>query len=353
MDPDEKARRLLDELLDADGPVVVGWSGETRYAPGIEAAELREAQSTAPRRLPLLDEHAVALLTGGARGITAQVALTLARETRCHIVLIGRTALSTDPESADSAEAGDRITLRRALAARGMRVAAEIDEAVSRILAERQTRATIAELERSAASVTYHAADVRDGSAVNGVIAEITRRHGRLDLVVHGAGTLEDRLIADKTPASFERVWSTKVDGALALAASLPSTTRYFVLFGSIAGAFGNRGQADYAAANDALDTLAHTLNRRDVETRTLAVDWGPWSAAGGGMVSPELEAEYARRAIATIDPVEGVEALLRELTWGTRVDAQVVYACAEPASLAGDVEPPAPARRSAISGAR
>ncbi len=353
VDPDEKARRLLDELLDADGPVVVGWSGDTRYTPGIEAAELRETHSTAQPRHPLFDEHAVALLTGGARGITAQVALTLARETGCHVVLIGRTALSNDPEAPDTAEASDRIALRRALAARGMRVAAEIDEAVSRILAERQMRATIAELERSAASVTYHAGDVRDVGSVNAVIADITRRHGRLDLVVHGAGTLEDRLIADKSPASFDRVWSTKVEGALSLAASLPSSTRYFVLFGSIAGAFGNRGQVDYAAANDALDTLAHTLNRRDVETRTVAVDWGPWSAAGGGMVSPELEAEYSRRAIATIDPVEGVEALLRELTWGTRVDAQVVYACAEPESLAGDAQPPAPAPRSAMGGAR
>ena len=70
-------------------------------------------------------------------------------------------------------------------------------------------------------------------------------------------------------------------------------------------------------------------------------------------MVSPELEAEYERRAIATIDPVEGVEALLRELTWGTRVDAQVVYACAEPESLAGETRRAAPAPRSAMGGAR
>jgi NAD(P)-dependent dehydrogenase (short-subunit alcohol dehydrogenase family) len=201
--------------------------------------------------------------------------------------------------------------------------------------------------------VTYHVADVRDEVAVAGVIDEIMDRHGRLDLVVHGAGALEDQLIADKTLSSFERVWSTKVDGALALAASLPASTRYFVLFGSIAGAFGNRGQVDYAAANDALDTLAHTLNRRDVETRTVAIDWGPWSAAGGGMVSPELEAEYARRAITTIDPVEGVEALVRELTWGTRVDAQVIYACAELESLSSNAQPRTPRRRTAIGAGR
>lgn len=349
--PHEKAGLLLDELLDADGPAVVGWNGDTRYTLGIEPSELREEGGAARRRIPHLDEHSVALLTGGARGITAQVALALARETRCHIALIGRTPLSTRPEAADTADAADAVALRRALAARGMRVHAEIEAAVSRILAERKVRATIAQLEQFAASVTYHVADVREQRAVSGVIDDIARRHGRLDLVVHGAGTLEDRLIVDKSLASFERVWSTKVDGALALAASLPAATRYFVLFGSIAGAFGNRGQVDYAAANDALDTLAHTLNRRDVETRTLAIDWGPWSASGGGMVSPELEAEYARRAIGTIDPSDGVEALVRELTWGTRVDAQVVYACADAASLAGEAQAANGERAVAIGG--
>jgi NAD(P)-dependent dehydrogenase (short-subunit alcohol dehydrogenase family) len=183
---------------------------------------------------------------------------------------------------------------------------------------------------------------------VNAVIEEIMHRHGRLDLVAHGAGLLEDRLIADKSVASFERVWSTKVDGALALAAALPSSTKYYVLFGSIAGVFGNRGQVDYAAANDALDTLAHALNRRGGEMRTVAFDWGPWAASGGGMVSPELEAEYARRKIGAIAPSEGVEALMRELAWGSRLDAQVIYACADAESLGSDAYLDAPERLSA-----
>jgi hypothetical protein len=51
-------------------------------------------------------------------------------------------------------------------------------------------------------------------------------------------------------------------------------------------------------------------------------------------MVSPELEAAYARRKIGAITPSEGVDALVRELTWGDRLDSQVVYACAELGSL-------------------
>ena len=56
-------------------------------------------------------------------------------------------------------------------------------------------------------------------------------------------------------------------------------------------------------------------------------------------MVSPELEAEYARRNIGVIAPDEGVDALVRELIWGDRLDAQVIYACANAESMDGDVQ--------------
>jgi hypothetical protein len=88
----------------------------------------------------------------------------------------------------------------------------------------------------------------------------------------------------------------------------------------------GNRGQADYSAANDALDTLAQLWAAR-CPGRVVAVDWGPW--AGGGMVSAELEREYARNGVTLIDPAEGVACLLAEIAAASG-PAQVVYLCDE-----------------------
>jgi len=215
------------------------------------------------------------------------------------------------------------------LAARGMRSPAEIDRAASAVLAAREVGATIAELEELGAVVRYHALDVRDGEATQRLIKRITDEHGRIDGLVYAAGIIEDKLVADKDPASFERVFRTKVDGARSVLDALPAAgaePRFVVLFGSIAAAYGNRGQSDYAAANDALSAMGARWSQ-ETGRRAVTVHWGPWAPSGrhGGMVTPELTAEYARRGIALIDPEEGALSLLRELAWGDPTMTSVV----------------------------
>jgi NAD(P)-dependent dehydrogenase (short-subunit alcohol dehydrogenase family) len=287
-----------------------------------------------------LGPESVVLLTGGARGITARVAIGLARASGCHLELIGRTSAPTDEEDPITATAPDRIALRRVLAQARTRTPAEIETTITRILAEREIRATLAELTVLTASVRYTALDVRDHTAVTALVNDIYHRHGRLDGIVHGAGVLADRLLTDKTPESFTRVWETKINGAQALAEAARADLSFLVLFGSVSGIYGNRGQADYAAANDALDTLARIWTPRS-QGRILALDWGPWAATGNGtgMVSAELERDYARRGIGLIDPADGVAALLTELTHGT--DPQVLYMRGDPAAFDNVIDTP------------
>ncbi|KAB2346557.1 type I polyketide synthase [Actinomadura rudentiformis] len=324
--PRALAQRILAEMLVADSPVDVGHDGDTRRTLTVTPAELpvpapNGAAGATAHGLDL-GPDSVVLLTGGARGITARVALELARTTGCHLELIGRTLEPRPVEDPAIAGASDEVSLRRALAAQGGRAPAEIEVAIRRIIAEREVRAVLETMRGPAASVRYHALDVRDPQAVRAIVEDVYARHGRLDGVVHGAGLLEDRLVRDKVPESFARVYRTKVDGACALAAAVRPDLRFFVVFGSIAGVHGNRGQADYAAANDACGTLAQVW-RTELRGKVLVADWGPW--AGGGMVSPELAREYARRGLALIEPGAGVAALLREIAYGDEV--QVVLA--------------------------
>ncbi|MER5794810.1 SDR family NAD(P)-dependent oxidoreductase [Streptomyces sp. NPDC001980] len=277
-----------------------------------------------------LDRDSVVLLVGGARGITAKFAATLAAACRCRIELLGRTPAPTGPEAPDTAAARTPAELRAALAARGGLKPAEINREAELVLAQREITATLDELAALGSEARYRAVDFRDRDAALQAVKEIHADHGRLDGVVFAAGVIEDRLIAEKTPESFQRVYGTKTTGAATLLAALeelPNGPGFAVLFGSISAVLGNRGQADYAAANDALESLGAGWAER-TGNRALTVHWGPWAPVGGhtGMVSPELGREYARRGIELIDPDEGTAALLRELAWGAESVRAVVY---------------------------
>ncbi|TXS74817.1 SDR family NAD(P)-dependent oxidoreductase, partial [Streptomyces sp. sk2.1] len=302
-------------------PTGLGALAETGAGPAGDGVSEAEAIG--------LDREAVVLLVGGARGITARFARTLAATSRCRLVLMGRTPVPSEAEDPATASAQGRDALRRALLATGLTQPAEIERRLNSLLSAREVRDTLRELRELGSEARYHCVDVLDTEAVSTTVKEVHREYGRLDGVVYAAGVIEDKLIAEKTAVSFDRVFSTKVQGARAVldaVDSLPSGPRFAVLFGSIAAALGNRGQCDYAAANDALEELGRRWTRPG--RRGFTVHWGPWAAAetGGGMVTPELMRSYAARGIKLIDPEEGPLSLLRELAWGLPETHATVY---------------------------
>jgi NAD(P)-dependent dehydrogenase (short-subunit alcohol dehydrogenase family) len=269
----------------------------------------------------------VVLVSGGARGITAAVAQRIARP-GMRVVVVGRSP-NPGEESADTRGATDQAALRRALIARlgsepGKVAPIEIDRAVGRVLADREIRDNLARLEAAGAKVEYHAADLRDENHVGQILDGVYRRHGRLDAVIHGAGVIADKLIVDKTPESFDSVFDTKADSAFLLGRLLrPQGLKLLVLFGSVAGRFGNVGQGDYAAANEVVNRMAWLLHRRWPETRVVSINWGPWNSPG--MASDAVLTQFLTRGIVPIEMQDGGDYLVNELALGQRNDVELI----------------------------
>ncbi|MEV6828966.1 beta-ketoacyl synthase N-terminal-like domain-containing protein [Amycolatopsis sp. NPDC051102] len=312
------AKVLVDEAL-SDGPSVVGHDDGGRFTIEPRLADLPSIAyaGAGPGGGELaalgLGPESVVLLLGGARGITARAAVAFAAS-GARIELAGRTPWPGEPDDLPA----DPAAMRAVLAGRGGTVA-DIERRVRTVLAQREIGRTMQEIRAAGGEPAYHALDVRDADAVHQLVKGLP---GRLDGVVFAAGVLDDKLMADKDEQSFRTVFETKVDGAGALLAALQDVEpRFVAFFGSIAAVLGNRGQTDYAAANDALEVLGTSWPGRAV-----TVHWGPWAPEGdhGGMVSPELAREYERRDIGLLDPAEGTAALLRELAYGT--DRSVLY---------------------------
>ncbi|HOT92541.1 MAG TPA: SDR family NAD(P)-dependent oxidoreductase [Anaerolineae bacterium] len=269
------------------------------------------------------DTNDVFLVTGGGRGITAQCAIRLAERYGGTYILIGRSPLeATEPAWATGCddEAALKAHAIATMQADGARPKpAEVQRAVDRVLAQREIHGTLRAIEAVGGAATYLSVDVTDGNALQAALAPL---RDRITGVLHGAGVLADKRIEQKKAADFDRVYGTKVRGLQAVLACIPpEQLRYLVLFSSVAGFYGNAGQADYALANEVLNKLAHRLQREYPACHVVAVDWGPWD---GGMVTPELKRLFSERHVALIPVDVGTAMLADELAQQSRA-AQIV----------------------------
>ncbi|MFC4561003.1 type I polyketide synthase [Nocardiopsis mangrovi] len=137
-----------------------------------------------------------------------------------------------------------------------------------------------ADLGRLGARVEVAACDIADPKALSSLLDTVPPEHP-LTAVVHAAGVLDDATIASLSTDRLDRVLRPKLDAALHLHDETAGRdVAAFVLFSSAVGVLGGAGQGGYAAANTALDALAHHRHARGLPATSLS--WGLWAQASG-----------------------------------------------------------------------
>ena len=135
-------------------------------------------------------------------------------------------------------------------------------------------------MEEAGARVAIAKADVSNREDVHGVVCRIQQGMPPLRGIIHTAMVLEDAAVLQLTLPSLHRVMDPKCAGAWNLhEATLGQPLDFFVLFGSMAALVGSPGQANYVAANAALDTFAHYRRARGLPATT--IDWGRLGQVG------------------------------------------------------------------------
>jgi acyl transferase domain-containing protein/enoyl-CoA hydratase/carnithine racemase/acyl carrier protein/cyclopropane fatty-acyl-phospholipid synthase-like methyltransferase len=265
---EELSRRLEEEKLRAPDALV-------RYAQsGRQVRRWQEVQADLAKPPVAFKNDGVYLITGGLGGLGILFAKEiLGQASAARVVLTGRGASSSD---------------ERAL----------LDDRVS-----------------------YRQLDVVDPGQVEQVIAGLVEEYGRLDGILHCAGMLADNFILKKNGAEFREVLAPKVTGTFNLdQASRNLELDFFVLFSSVAGAMGNVGQADYAAANGFMDQFAAYRNRLvgagQRQGRTRSINWPLWEAGGMGADPATRELLQQATGMQPMQTASGLEAFHRSLAW-------------------------------------
>ena len=246
---------------------------ETSAAMGFmrAARHIGKIVLTAPAlRAGRLRQDGTYLVTGGLGGIGCALAEWLAERGAGTVVLNGRRPPDEAAEQAIEA-----------LRARGFRIEVEI-------------------------------ADVTDTAALDAMLARMDEALPPLAGAIHSVGVLSDAALGNQSWESFETVLWPKILGAWHLhRATMERDLDMFVLFSSVAGIFGNPGQANHAAANAFLDQLA--AHRRALGLPGQAIAWGAWSELGEAEEQRERIAER-REASGTgwFSPEQGFKAFER-----------------------------------------
>lgn len=307
--PGEVAEAIVTELLTgAESPDICLAADGSRRRP--ELHELRGQDGPLP-----LAEGDVVVVSGGARGVTAACLEELACACRPHLVLLGRTVLEQEPSCC--AEASGEVQITQALIADAREAGRSVTPtgiraAARSITAMREVRETLQVLTHAGARVSYLTVDVRDAVAVERSLAGIRAQHGPIKGLVHGAGTLADKLIADKTDAEFDAVFDTKVLGLRTLlSATRQDPLTLLCLFSSAVAQQGNPGQCDYAMANEILNHVACAeQERRGAGCVVRSIGWGPWD---GGMVTPSLRQHFTSLGVPLLSTQAGRHAFIAE----------------------------------------
>ncbi|WP_409187097.1 type I polyketide synthase [Amycolatopsis sp. VS8301801F10] len=171
-------------------------------------------------------------------------------------------------------------------------------------------RGTADDLSDLDATVTVAACDVTDPSALSTVLSEIPAAHP-LTAVFHAAGITDDGTVESLTPERIDAVLRPKIDAAWQLhTATQHLDLAAFVLFSSATGVLGGPGQANYAAANAALDALARHRRAAGLPAQSLAWGlWAPSSTLTGELTDADL-ARIARSGVGALSAEEGLALL-------------------------------------------
>ncbi len=323
-DPSPKriAQELFAELVAGGPEMEVGLMADDKRITLIARPDVRPAQSTE------LTKDSVIVVSGGARGVTAACLHELLARRSAKLAILGRTPLGEEPAGLEGFSTD--AELKKALLARytesGQKVTPiELNKEVGSILNLREVRENLSKLEATGSTVIYLPTDISDAASVESSVAQVRKQLGPINMIVHAAGVLADKEIHKKTDEQFRSVFNTKVTGLQNLLdATKADPLTHLVCFSSVAARLGNKGQVDYAMANEILNRVCQAEQaKRGSEFSAKSIGWGPWA---GGMVDPSLAGHFRAQGVELIPITDGACLFADEVEGRNGNCVEIVY---------------------------
>ena len=313
--PDEMAQKTMDEVLHGDMRLMIGTRDNVR-------STILSLPTRLDRRVKHFDLAGKSIIfTGSGRGIGAMLAQKIAAQYHSKIIVL------------DIIEIQDKTPLWASM--NEAELAALKKQMWEDLKADKTKKATPVLLERTfgrvkdsitlynnlqklrdlGSEVEYYHCDVTNSSMVKEVCTKIKAKNGRVDGLIHFAGLERSKLIYDKDPAEYYRIFDVKATSfASFLANNIVRDDGFFAFASSIAGKYGNLGQSDYASANDYLAKSALSLSNQGY--RAISIAMSAYKNVGMG-VRAGVETFLRSNGVDFVDPEDGMQIFLDEIVYG------------------------------------
>lgn len=274
--PDLLVDQVMTEMARPEAYLAVGYNPElVRLVPRPVVQDAAEYESREMIWLP----SDVFLVTGGAKGITAECVLALAQSTGVRMALVG-----TSPHPQDAPEA---------------KGSEEVARTLQRFHAEGLT-------------CRYYQCDVTDSKAVAALVQRVQQELGPITGVIHGSALNKPRRVENSTLEEAHAELAPKVLGAINLCHALKDAPpKLFIGFSSISAVLGLPGNTWYGFSNEALDLILRRFGEAHPETKTLAIAFSVWSEVGMGARMGTVK-NLNRMGIEAMPTEEGVRRFLQ-----------------------------------------
>lgn len=167
--------------------------------------------------------------------------------------------------------------------------------------------ATIAAIESAGGSAVAVQGDVGDEAAVTALFEKVAAELGPIAILVNNAGITRDDLLMRMKPDAWDAVMETNLKSVYlcsraAMRGMLRARWGRIVSISSVAGVYGNAGQANYAAAKAGVIGFTRSL-AKEIGSRGITVN-----AVAPGFIETDMTADLGEAA---------AEAVIRQITTG------------------------------------
>ena len=313
--PDDMAQQTMDEVLHGDMRLMVGTRGGVR-------STILSLPTRLDRRVKHFDLAGKTIIfTGCGRGIGAMLSQKIAAQYHSKIIILDIIELQEKTPLWATMNEAELMALKKQiwedLKADPTQKATPVllERAFGRVKDSITLYNNMQKLRELGSEVEYYHCDVLNASMVKEVCTKIKAKNGRVDGLIHFAGLERSKLIYDKDPAEYYRIFDVKATSfGSFLANNIVRDDGFFAFASSIAGKYGNLGQSDYASANDYLAKSALSLTNQGY--RAISIAMSAYKNVGMG-VRAGVETFLRSNGVDFVDPEDGMQIFLDEIVYG------------------------------------